>query len=645
MNKSIGGTPTSSAAATVAVTPTGPAVATPSLTVTIPTITTTALSSAIASTSAFSSLIPPPTPAAIPTYDQTKIEYLEEIRQLDSSINEAEKHAKTNTEKEVLLRDLRHRRRDAKQKLADLITTAEETKYNIDYAAKKVAEKQRRKAIVTATVGITGTDTLKPTGNEEEAKFNRILNMCGHYKRSINDLSEKIKERLEEDVSPMAEESIERRQLEIETKVNTLKTYVTEYKKYNTDAMAVAEAAQIQHHLNSLAEVMEVSNMLEAKLKLTDEKTKKKLALTKSEQLEGMKLQKFSGIGDKRYLNYYNFYQEFKEIVLQKQYSDSTKLKYLKQYTEKDAYDLVKNYHSGKELMIAFKTLDDHYGRADMVIRESLRNLKAIEPVKNVTDIRANRKILSIINTNISTLRCYNFDLEGSEVENSTSLIEMEEKVPHKIYIKWEQEKASLKRQDRKITIQGFINLYSDYLNIEENAQYLRRPGRSEEKDKGSPQKTQRAQIYQTKVKVNATKVVPQTKWERKPFNPARTQVRNTAKGKDVNKFGQNRYPGRETRYKQNRNTSFPKFCIFCETNTHSTSFCALKKYTAQYKEDKCRKHNACYMCFRTTEHRAETCPKKLKCFLCPKTHHFNMHPREQILAYYAKNKRNPKKQ
>ena len=91
----------------------------------------------------------------------------------------------------------------------------------------------------------------------------------------------------------MAEESIEKRQLEIETKVSTLKTYVTEYKKYNTEAMAVAEAAQIQHHLNSLAEVMELSNMLEAKLKLTEAKAKKKLALTKSEQLEGMKLQKF----------------------------------------------------------------------------------------------------------------------------------------------------------------------------------------------------------------------------------------------------------------------------------------------------------------------------------------------------------------
>ena len=96
-----------------------------------------------------------------------------------------------------------------------------------------------------------------------------------------------------------------------------------------------------------------MSTFLEAKLKLEGEKDKKKLALTKTEALEGMKMQKFSGLGDSRYLNYYNFYQEFKELVLQKEYSESTKLKYLKLYTEKDAHDIVKNYHNGKELVTA----------------------------------------------------------------------------------------------------------------------------------------------------------------------------------------------------------------------------------------------------------------------------------------------------
>ena len=50
----------------------------------------------------------------------------------------------------------------------------------------------------------------------------------------------------------------------------------------------------------------------------------------KSEQLEGVKLSKFSSQGDQLYLNYYGFYQEFNELVMQKAYYDPTKLRYLK---------------------------------------------------------------------------------------------------------------------------------------------------------------------------------------------------------------------------------------------------------------------------------------------------------------------------
>ena len=98
--------------------------------------------------------------------------------------------------------------------------------------------------------------------------------------------------------------------------------------------------------------------------------------MVKSEQLEGVKLSKFSGQGDQRYLNYYGFYQEFQELVMQKAYSDSTKLRYLKQYLEGDALDIVKNYHAGSELPIAYKALDDVYGRADMVIRECIKGIE-----------------------------------------------------------------------------------------------------------------------------------------------------------------------------------------------------------------------------------------------------------------------------
>ena len=163
--------------------------------------------------------------------------------------------------------------------------------------------------------------------------------------------------------------------------------------------------------------------LLEAKLKLVEENKKKQLALSKAERLESIKFEKFIGQGKGRYLRYYIWYTEFWDLVLNEEYSDGIKLKLLKQYTDKDALDLIKNYHHPQEITTAFKTLDEHYGKPSMVVRESLKNLRLMETVKSIYDIKSNRVLLSKINTNISTLKCYNFDLEGKDVENSSLLI------------------------------------------------------------------------------------------------------------------------------------------------------------------------------------------------------------------------------
>ena len=118
-------------------------------------------------------------------------------------------------------------------------------------------------------------------------------------------------------------------------------------------------------------------------------------------------------------MKYYIWYTEFAELVLKKEYSDSVKLKYLKQYTEMEAFDLIKNYHHAREPLVAFETLDDHYKKPLMVIRELPRNLRTMETVKSINDVKENRSLLSKINANISTLKCYNFEIEGDDIENS----------------------------------------------------------------------------------------------------------------------------------------------------------------------------------------------------------------------------------
>merc|ERR1712148_100485 len=117
----------------------------------------------------------------------------------------------------------------------------------------------------------------------------------------------------------------------------------------------------------------------------------------------------------------------------------------------------------------------------------SLRNLRMIETVKSINDVKSKRASISKINTNISTLRCYNFDLEGDDIENSSFLIEMEEKIPHIAYTKWEEEKIKLKAEGEEISIEGFIKFYTNLINIEEKAQYIRKKARPSQTNNSKP--------------------------------------------------------------------------------------------------------------------------------------------------------------
>ena len=101
-----------------------------------------------------------------------------------------------------------------------------------------------------------------------------------------------------------------------------------------------------------------------------------------------------------------------------------------------------------------------------------------MKTVKSNNDVKANRNLLNKINTNISTLKCYNFDLEGDDIESSSFLIEMEEKIHHLEYTKWEEEKIKIKAEGEEVRIEGFVRLCTSLINIEEKAQYVRKQGR-----------------------------------------------------------------------------------------------------------------------------------------------------------------------
>ena len=198
-----------------------------------------------------------------------------------------------------------------------------------------------------------------------------------------------------------------------------------------------------------------------------------------------------------------------------------------------------------------------------------------MEVARSHFDIRANRKLLNAINTNISTLKCYNVDLSGpdGQDENSTFLIEMEEKTPHNTYIKWEEHKEKLKESGENITIDAFLEFYNKQINMEENAQYLRRPNRT---DGRVPRSQEKAFVLQTKVSQ-----------DKKPFQRTRPQTSGSAqkKNKVRGSKGSNKWnkPGQKGGPSNTPTEGAPtqRYCIFCESPTHPTEFCKAGKHTA----------------------------------------------------------------
>ena len=138
------------------------------------------------------------------------------------------------------------------------------------------------------------------------------------YKTNVKTVYDEIECLMKIPLSHLTEQQRDERDLTIKSKTETLKTMVNEYRKCNEEMIKLCDREDVQKHLEELQEILMVSNNLTAKIQATDELNKKRLALVKSEQLEGVKLSKLNGQADYRYLNYYGFYQEFNELVMQK---------------------------------------------------------------------------------------------------------------------------------------------------------------------------------------------------------------------------------------------------------------------------------------------------------------------------------------
>ena len=265
--------------------------------------------------------------------DRTELEsqkdYLEEQRRvIQLQMDEIRKGSEIDTQKTITLRTMFAKKRTI---ISDLKETLEKLNA-IEYEEKcrtKAAEKSAKLAKDVDKVFKNKKDTIRTT-TETEPQFNRNLRMVLNYKKSITEMRDDIFQLVSQDISSMTQHQKDEMELEIQSKAGTIKMFTKEYEKHHHDLMLSGSGEEIELLIETFQTVMQISNGVEARIKQEEENKKKQLALIKTESLEAVKIEKFSGIGDNKYLKYYIWYTEFSELVLSKEYSDSVKLKFLK---------------------------------------------------------------------------------------------------------------------------------------------------------------------------------------------------------------------------------------------------------------------------------------------------------------------------
>ena len=380
---------------------------------------------------------------------------IEKLQSLDLQESIIPEKAKNKADQHAEERKIRYRRKNIQEKLKSLCFQREiqRSKSNPSTPKKKTKAKSGE-GQVDFNVPKGKLDSLT-LDSKKESEYYRLLTIADSYRKRILVLYEELDKKIDELDDSLSQYEREEKQLEINSKIETLKSFLQEYQKRNNELQLIADVKDTPKLLGNLENILDTANLIFCKIKANEEKMKQKMALAKSEQLEGMKLSKFSGTGEQKFLNYYSFYQELSELVLSKPYSDSTKLRYLKQYVESDAREIVKNYHSGTELRTALNALEETYGRSDMVIRETLKSIQKLQALTMEHNVKANKTFLYKITTIVSTLKVHNFEIDSDQSENSAFMINIEEKLPQETFLKWEDRKMDLKNPIKTLALRN----------------------------------------------------------------------------------------------------------------------------------------------------------------------------------------------
>ena len=269
------------------------------------------------------------------------------------------------------------------------------------------------------------------------------------------------------------------------------------------------------------------------------------------------------------------------------------------------------------QLNEALETLDNTYPKADFVIAEIYRNLKALPQVTSFkTSTKVAQEQVHVIKISLATLKSLGYEQElvkETNLQNTFLLVDLESRIPMEAYTAWVAEKEKIKNNGKTANLEDFSGFYEKLVMRQKDALYLRRQIEEINKDKKEHPTTK------------------PNKGDDKPVGKNLLAARTTDSGGSYSSEGEP--PVIKGKYKK-------AWCIFEKCNGHHTSYCLNQKFDHAFKLAAAKKEGVCLICLKTTNHKEKDCTSKFKsCLICGKQHNVNLHARKDVIEAFKKKK------
>ena len=155
-------------------------------------------------------------------------QYMEEIKVLDERLEKIESSSETKTEQQATERELRLKRKQIMDIVTDLSVKKQLDEFTTkDQATKKTEETKPQTEI---KIPVTELTSMKLDDNKKTEYYRNVV-IAKAYKTNIKTIHDEIDGLVKVPSSQLTEKQRDERQLVVKSKIETLKTMVSEYKK------------------------------------------------------------------------------------------------------------------------------------------------------------------------------------------------------------------------------------------------------------------------------------------------------------------------------------------------------------------------------------------------------------------------------